>query len=135
MTEKNTLVDTETTGDSTPENSEKTASLISIDEFFKTELKVGQVREAQKIEKSNKLLRLQVDVGDADGPRQIIAGIAKSYTAEQMLGRKVVIVANLKPAKLMGELSNGMVLATRSESGEIELVVPGEASTLGASVG
>ena len=73
------------------------------------ELRAALVLEAEKIPGSKKLLKLQVDLGDEK--RQIVAGIAESYAPEALVGRKVVIVANLKPAKLMGVESNGMVLA------------------------
>ncbi len=82
---------------------------IDIADFAKVELRVAQVLEAEKIPGSKKLLKLQVDLGDEK--RQIVAGIAESYAPETLVGRKVVIVANLKPAKLMGVESNGMVLA------------------------
>ncbi|WP_457553448.1 methionine--tRNA ligase [Desulfobacula sp.] len=82
---------------------------ITIDDFAKIDLRVGIVIEAQKIEKSNKLLKLKVDLGPET--RQIIAGIAKDYTPDQMIGKQVIVVANLKQATLMGEDSQGMILA------------------------
>ena len=82
---------------------------IDIADFAKVELRAALVLEAEKIPGSKKLLKLQVDLGDEK--RQIVAGIAESYAPETLVGRKVVIVANLKPAKLMGVESNGMVLA------------------------
>jgi methionyl-tRNA synthetase len=95
------------------------ASKISIDQFMEVELRVAQVVAAERIEKSKKLLKLRVD--DGDGERQLVAGIATKYTPEELVGRKVVIVANLKPAKLMGTESNGMVLAA-SIDGEPSLL-------------
>jgi methionyl-tRNA synthetase len=89
------------------------AEKIDIADFAKVELRVAQVLEAEKIPGSKKLLKLQVDLGDEK--RQIVAGIAESYAPESLVGRKVVIVANLKPAKLMGFESNGMVLAGTHE--------------------
>jgi methionyl-tRNA synthetase len=89
---------------------------ISIDDFMKTELRVAKVLEAEPVPKSKKLIKLQVDVGEAQ-PRQILAGIAEAYQPEQLVGRMIVIVANLKPAKLMGLESNGMVLAASPEGG------------------
>ncbi|MBV9926883.1 MAG: methionine--tRNA ligase [Acidobacteria bacterium] len=83
---------------------------ISIDDFVKVELRVGQVLTAERVPKSDKLLRFTVDVGEAE-PRQILAGIAEHYEPEAMVGRKLVIVANLKPRKLRGFESQGMVLA------------------------
>ena len=84
-------------------------TMISIDEFAKLELRVAMVKAAEKIAGSRKLLKLQVDLGDE--VRQIVSGIADAYTPESLIGRKVVLVANLKPAKLMGVESFGMVLA------------------------
>ena len=85
------------------------AALLSIDEFAKMELRVALVKTAEKIPGSKKLLKLSVDLGDE--VRQIVSGIADAYTPESLVGRKVVLVANLKPAKLMGVESFGMVLA------------------------
>ena len=86
--------------------------LISIDEFAKVEIKIGKILECEKIEKSNKLLRTQIDIGDKT--IQVIAGLGKRYAPEDLVGKKVPVVTNLKPAKLMGELSEGMIMATDS---------------------
>lgn len=93
-----------------------TEGLISIDQFFATSLRIGLVLEAEIVPKSDRLLKLQVDVGDA-APRQIIAGIREFYAPETLVGSQVCVVANLKPAKLMGMLSEGMLLAAKDESG------------------
>ncbi len=85
------------------------AHRVSIDQFFEIDLRVAEILAAEKIEKSNKLMKLRVTTGDEE--RTLVAGIAKEYTAEDLVGRKVVIVANLEPARLMGVESNGMVLA------------------------
>jgi len=90
--------------------------LIGIDQFFQTSLKVGTVIEAQEVPKSKKLLLLQVDLGE-EQPRQIVAGIKEWYSAEDMLDTQVCVVANLKPAKLMGHKSEGMLLAAKDEDG------------------
>ncbi len=92
---------------------------ISIDKFFETDLRVAEIRAAEKVEKSKKLLKLTVFDGESD--RTLVAGIAAKYTPEELVGRKVVIVANLQPAKLMGVESNGMVLAA-SIDGEPSLL-------------
>ncbi|HUP47771.1 MAG TPA: methionine--tRNA ligase [Thermoanaerobaculia bacterium] len=92
---------------------------ISIDQFMEIDLRVAEVRAAEKVEKSKKLLKLTVSTGDAE--RTLVAGIATKYTPEELVGRKVVIVANLQPAKLMGIESNGMVLAA-SIDGEPSLL-------------
>lgn len=86
--------------------------LISIDEFAKVEIRIGKIVEIEKIEKSNKLLKTQIDIGDKT--IQVIAGLGKRYAPEDLLGKKVPVVTNLKPAKLMGELSEGMIMATES---------------------
>ena len=82
---------------------------ISIDDFLKVELRVGQVKAAEKVQGTDKLLRLEVDIGTE--VRQLVAGIALSYAPESLIGRKVVIVANLQPRKLRGIESNGMIVA------------------------
>lgn len=92
------------------------SDIITIDDFDKVEIKIGQIKEAEKIEKSDKLLKLQVDIGDE--VRQIVAGLAKFYTPEELIDRKVAVLVNLKPAKLFGTLSEGMILAT-GESGAL----------------
>jgi methionyl-tRNA synthetase len=90
--------------------------LIEFDDFTKIDLRVAVVQEAEKVEKSKKLLRLIVDAGEAE-PRQILAGISEHYAPEDLIGRRVVIVANLKPRKLMGLESQGMVLAASDDNG------------------
>ncbi|MFD0675350.1 MULTISPECIES: methionine--tRNA ligase [unclassified Paenibacillus] len=82
---------------------------ISIDDFFKVELRVAEVLAAEPVKGADKLLKLQLDLGTEQ--RQVVSGIAKFYTPEQMVGRKVICVTNLKPVKLRGELSQGMILA------------------------
>lgn len=82
---------------------------ITIDEFMKIQLKTAKVLSAERVPKSDKLLKLQVSLGGEQ--RQIVAGIGKKYEPEALVGKTIVIVANLKPAKLMGIESQGMVLA------------------------
>ena len=91
-------------------------ALISIDQFFETELKIGTIVTAEEVPKSKKLLLLQVDLGEA-APRQIVAGIKEWYSPDDLLGTQACVVANLKPAKLMGLRSEGMLLAARDEGG------------------
>jgi methionyl-tRNA synthetase len=85
-------------------------NFIAIDDFIKVELRVGEILEAERIPKSDKLLRFMVDVGE-ENPRQILAGIAEYYEPEKLIGKKIVVVANLKPRKLRGLESNGMICA------------------------
>jgi methionyl-tRNA synthetase len=105
---------------------------ISIDEFMKVELRVAKVLEAEAVPKSRKLLKLKVDTGSDQ--RTIVAGIAEAYQPEQLVGRTIVIVANLQPAKLMGVESNGMVLAASPEGGLPVLVTVEPAVAPGARV-
>lgn len=101
---------------------------ITIDEFMKIQLKTAKVLTAERVPRSEKLIKLQVDLGSEQ--RQIVAGIGKKYEPEQLVGRTIVIVANLKPAKLMGIESQGMVLAAGDAEvkglvGIVEDVEPG----------
>ncbi|OGR11325.1 MAG: methionine--tRNA ligase [Desulfobacula sp. GWF2_41_7] len=111
-------IDTKKTESKTPGPEIKTFTpalkeKITIDDFLKIDLRTGTVIAAEKIEKSNKLLRLKVDLGAET--RQVIAGIAKDYSPDDIIGKQVIVVANLKEAKIMGELSQGMILATDSK--------------------
>ncbi|HSA60092.1 MAG TPA: methionine--tRNA ligase [bacterium] len=89
--------------------------LLDIADFAKVDLRVAEVKQAEKVEGADKLLKLQVEIGGV--PRQIVAGIAQHYTPEEIVGKKVVVVANLKPAKIRGVESNGMLLAASDENG------------------
>lgn len=115
----------------TPNTETTDEDLIDIDLFKKVKLRTAVIIEAENVPKSKKLMKLQVDLGDHT--RQILAGIAETYTSEQLVGRVVVVVANLKPAKLMGYESNGMLLAANLD-GKLSLVSPTEAIGLGAEV-
>jgi methionyl-tRNA synthetase len=86
--------------------------LIGIEDFMKVDLRVGKIVSAEHVEKSEKLVKLKVDIGTET--RQVVAGIGKSYTPEDLMGKTIVIVTNLKPAKLMGVESQGMLLAANS---------------------
>ena len=90
---------------------------IAIDDFVKVDLRVGQVLSAERVKGSDKLLHMKIDIGEAQ-PRTIVGGIAEVYSPEQMVGRKVVIVANLAPRKLKGIESQGMVVAASLEGGK-----------------
>lgn len=110
-------------------------NLISISDFGRVELRVGQILEAENIPKSEKLLKLKVTLGEDKGPRQILAGIAKHYKPESLILRKVVVVANLAPAKLMGNMSEGMLLcASSSDDGYLELLAPSDLAPIGSIV-
>ena len=107
-------------------------NLITIDQFFGTELKIGTIIEAEEVAKSKKLLKLQVDVGE-ERPRQILAGIKEFYSAQDLVGTQACVVANLKPAKLMGMLSEGMLLAAKDENG-LSLLRPENKKASGTKV-
>ena len=92
-------------------------SYITIDDFSKVELRTAKVLEAERMPKSQKLLKLKVDAGDPE-PRTILAGIAESYEPEALVGKSIVIVANLAPRKMMGLESQGMVLAASPDGGK-----------------
>ena len=96
-------------------NQMETTELIDIGDFAKVQLRVAEVVAAEKVEGADKLLKLQVAIGEER--RQIVAGIAQHYTPEQIVGKSIIIVANLKPAKIRGVESNGMLLAASHETG------------------
>lgn len=110
----------------------ETEELITYDDFMKVHLKVAEVVDAERVKKSEKLLKLKVKIENEE--RQVIAGIAKSYTPETIIGKKVVIVANLKPAKLMGLESKGMILAVETEEGEFQVLNVSEKIKTGTRV-
>ncbi len=95
---------------------------ITIDDFAKVELKVALVTACEKVEKSKKLLKLTVKVGDET--RTVVSGIANSYTPEQLIGKKLVMVTNLKPAKLCGIMSEGMILCAENAEGTLSFLTP-----------
>ena len=100
-----------------PANVAPPSPKIAIDDFGKVDLRVGEVKFAERVKGSDKLMHMKVDIGEPE-PRTIVAGIAEAYSPEQMLGRKVVIVANLQPRKLKGIESNGMIVAASIEGGK-----------------
>jgi methionyl-tRNA synthetase len=113
-------------------NEEEEIEYISFEEFGKADLRVAVIKEAEKIKKSNKLLKLQVSVGNTR--RQIVAGIAKSYKPEDLIGRKIIIVYNLQPAKLFGTESQGMLLAVETADGKLETLTVGDNVDSGTKV-
>lgn len=106
--------------------------LIGIEDFMKCELVVAEVLEAGPVEGADRLLKLQVDIGTEH--RQIVAGIAKHYAAADLVGRRIIVVKNLKPAKLRGELSQGMLLAASTPDGHLELVSVSSSMPAGSKV-
>ncbi len=117
----------------TPKKEEKkTEGIITIDEFFKTSLKIGTIIEAEEVKKSDRLLLLKVDLGE-ENPRQIVAGIKEFYSPSDLLNTQVCVVANLKSAKLMGMLSEGMLLAAKDKGG-LSLLRPESPKEAGTKV-
>ena len=108
--------------DKKEDKKDDTPSEISIDDFAKINLKVGKVLECRHVDGADKLLVSQIKIDDE--VRQIVSGIAKHYSPEDMIGKKVVVVTNLKPVKLRGVLSQGMILAASDENGKLSLVTP-----------
>ena len=105
--------------------------MISFDDFQKIDLRVAKIIEAEKLPFSDKLLKLKVDIGEQQ--RQIIAGIGKYYQPEQLIGKEIVVVANLEPKIIKGIASEGMLLAA-DEQGEPVLLEPQKNVTPGAKV-
>ena len=115
-----------------PKMEESTTNIIGIEDFAKVQLKVGRVLEAEPVEGSDKLLKVQVVIGAER--RQIVAGIRANYTPEDLIGRQVVVVVNLKPAKLRGVESQGMLLAATDENGGAILLQPDKEAPEGTGV-
>jgi methionyl-tRNA synthetase len=100
---------------------EDTVALIEFQDFSKVQLRVAKVLTAERVAGTDKLMRLRIEI--ADTSRQIIAGIAQFYSPEELIGRLIIVVANLKPAKLRGELSEGMLLAAKTDGRLVLLTV------------
>ncbi|WBL17458.1 methionine--tRNA ligase [Sutcliffiella sp. NC1] len=113
------------------EEQEETLPEITIDDFFKVDLRVAKVIEVEPVKKANKLLKLQLDLGFEK--RKVVSGIAEFYKPEELVGRKVICVTNLKPVKLRGELSQGMILAGEKD-GVLSLATVDEELPIGAKV-
>lgn len=94
--------------------------MITIEDFLKLEIKTGRVIEAQRVEGSNKLIVIKVDIGGE--VRQIVAGIGKVYLPEELTNKTIIVITNLKPAKLMGIESQGMLLAATDENGRLSIL-------------
>jgi methionyl-tRNA synthetase len=105
-----TTTDEQRTTNNEPQTTNDEQEFITIDDFIKVELRVGEIKVAERVPKADKLLRFEVDLGEAQ-PRQILAGLAEYYEPEKLIGRKVVVVANLKPRKMRGLESQGMICA------------------------
>ena len=108
---------------------EKAKELIGIDDFAKVELTVGKILTCEKVEKSDKLLKLTVDIGEV---RQVVSGIAKWYTPDDLIGKKIILVSNLRPAVLRGVESNGMILASGED--DVKVVFIDDSVPVGSKV-
>lgn len=106
--------------------------VIGIDDFSKVELRVAQIKSCEPVKKSDKLLCLQLD--DGEGERQVVSGIAPWYQPSDLIGKKVVIVANLKPAKLRGVMSNGMILAADCPNGDVKVLFLDDSIPAGSKI-
>lgn len=106
---------------------------ITIDEFAKVKLVTAKILAAEPVEKADKLLKLTVDAGEAE-PRTVVSGIAKHFTCEELVGKRIVLVANLKPAKLRGIMSQGMILCGEDADGTLRLITPDGDITPGSEV-
>ena len=111
---------------------------MTIDEFKKVELRVGKVLEAERVEGSEKLIKMKVDVGEKDAEglpvtRQVLAGIGKAYAPETLIGKEIIVVANLDPRMMMGLESQGMLLAANGTDGPVVLM-PEQEVPPGASI-
>ena len=105
---------------------------ITFEEFGKMQFQVGEIISCEAVKKSKKLLCSQVKIGSQ--VKQIVSGIKAHYTPEEMVGKKVMVLVNLKPAKLAGVLSEGMLLCAEDENGELSLMVPEKKMPSGAEI-
>jgi methionyl-tRNA synthetase len=97
--------------------------VIDYEDFAKLDIRVGKVLLVEPVKKSKKLLRIEVDIGE-EKPRQLVAGMASYYTPEELVGKSVIVLANLKPAKLCGVESNGMMLAADDGGAIVAALMP-----------
>ena len=115
-----------------PEQKKEEKPMINIEDFAKVELKVAVVTACEKVEKSKKLLKLTVKLGDEQ--RTVVSGIANAYTPEQLIGKKLVMVTNLKPAKLCGIMSEGMILCAENPDGQLSFLTPERETEDGSTI-
>jgi len=119
-------------GEAAPEAAAQQTGTITIEDVRRLDLRIGKVLRAEPVPKSEKLLKLQVEIGNET--RQIVAGIARHYRPEDITGKLVVVVANLLPAMLMKEESRGMLLAASDTEGHLVIVAPESPIVSGAQV-
>ena len=111
--------------------------MVDFQDFKKLDLRVAKILQAEKVENSDKLLKLQIDLGEQleDGKRQIIAGIGKVYSPEELIGKAIIVIANLEPKVILGLESQGMLLAAEDEeTGEPILLTPDRLVAVGSKI-
>ncbi len=128
--ELNNIIKNNAPADEKPEI--ETLPEITIDDFSKVELIVAEVLDCEKVKRSKKLLKLQLD--DGRGGRQVVSGISEWYAPEDLIGKKVIVVANLKPVKLCGEMSNGMICAADMPDGSAGVIFPDQSIPVGSKI-
>ncbi|HPS28466.1 MAG TPA: methionine--tRNA ligase subunit beta [Candidatus Paceibacterota bacterium] len=106
--------------------------LISIDDFKKIDLRVATIKTAERVEGSDKLIQLSIDLGEET--RQLVAGIGKQYEPEALIEKQIIVIANLQPRMLMGLESKGMLLAAHGENGEAILLTPDKPALNGSNI-
>ena len=106
--------------------------MVTIDDFKKLDLRVGKVLKAEPIEKANSLYKLTVDAGEKQ--MQIVSGIKKDYQPEELVGKQIIVVANLEPAKFRGVESQGMLLAAIDDEGKISILTPDKETKVGSKI-
>lgn len=109
-------------------------NLVSYEQFTELDVRAGTVVEAERVEGSDKLIKLQVDLGSSVGQRQIVAGIGKAYETEALIGKQIIVIVNLAPRKLMGLESQGMLLAAHDNNDNAVLLMPGGEVPRGSQV-
>ena len=119
--------------ENTDKKEEEKMPEITIDDFAKVQLRVGEIIACEKVEKSSKLLHETVKFGNET--RSIVSGIAKHYKPEELVGKKVVFVTNLAPRKVCGIMSEGMILGAEDENGNFSLITPDKDVDSGATLG
>ncbi|MFX0096664.1 MAG: methionine--tRNA ligase subunit beta [Candidatus Hodarchaeota archaeon] len=106
--------------------------IITIDEFKKMDLRIGKISSAERVKGSKNLIRMEVDVGE-EKPRQLVAGLASFYEPEELIEKHIVVLINLKPAKIFGLVSHGMLLAA-VDAGKVSIISPDQTVSLGSRV-
>lgn len=107
--------------------------MVKIDDFLKIDIRVVEIKEAERVEGSEKLIKLKVDIGEGE-ERQIIAGVGKSYEPENLINKKAIAIINLEPRKMMGLESQGMILATGDDLENISLLTPDKDVASGGTI-